>query len=111
MRDWLSDALTPVAKRDPRRLGIAWKVRRELKSQNALPNDEAMADDLVEALVRDRIRISGRTQVRRAVSELVRAGLVHRHYQGYRVDHHNRGTQRQVVYSMTEDARWALRRG
>lgn len=111
VRDWLSDALAPVACRDPRRLAIAGKVRKELEEQNALPDDDTAADKLVEELVRKRIRLSGRTHVSRAVSELVRAGLVRRRYQGYRVDHHNRGAQRQVVYSVTEEARRALGAG
>jgi predicted transcriptional regulator len=33
--------------------------------------------------LRDRLRHSGRTNVSRAVSDLVRAGLIRRHYQGY----------------------------
>jgi len=108
VRDWLCDALTPVAQRDPRRLGIAGRVRAELEASNALPKDEAEAVRLIEAQVHRRIRLSGRTNVSRAVSELVRAGLVRRHYQGYRVDHQNRGAQRQAVYSVTDEARRAL---
>lgn len=45
---------------------------------------------------------------RPAVSDLVRAGLVHRHYQGFRVDHHNRGAHREAVCTIAEDARPAL---
>lgn len=41
-------------------------------------------------------------------SDLVKAGLVRRHYQGYRVDHHNRGAQREAVYTITEAAACAL---
>jgi len=36
---------------------------------------------------------------------MVAAGLLRRHYQGYRVDHHNRGAQRQAVYTLTGLAR------
>ena len=111
IRDWLSDAMTPVAKRDPRRLAIAEKVRKEFEQQDALPADGTAAAALIEAEVRKRIRLSGRTNVSRAVSELVRAGFVRRHYQGYRIDHHNRGAQRQVVYTVTQEARRALRAG
>lgn len=111
VRDWLSDALSPVAQRDPRRLAIARKVREELARENALPQDEAVAQSIIDERVRDRIRLSGRTQISRAVSELVRAGLVQRYYKGYRVDHENRGAQRQVIYSVTEEARGALQLG
>lgn len=108
VRDWLCDALAPVARRDPRRLSIANKVRSELEQRNELPSDTAAAERLIAAEVQKRIRLSGRTNVSRAVSELVRAGFVRRYYQGYRVDHHNRGAQRQAVYTITEEVRRAL---
>ena len=108
VRDWLCEALVPVAQRDPRRLAIADKVRTELAATRALPSDPEAANQLIEAHVAKRIRSSGRTNVSRAVSELVRAGLVRRQYQGYRVDHQNRGAQRQAVYIVTEEARRAL---
>ena len=110
VRDWLCDALVPVARRDPRRLAIADKVRAELEQRNELPSDTAAAQRLIATEVQNRIRLSGRTNVSRAVSELVRAGFVQRHYQGYRVDHHNRGAQRQAVYIVNEAARRVLRR-
>lgn len=111
VRDWLCDALVPVAQRDPRRRAIADKVRQELEAKRALPLDPDAAERIVDAQVRKRVRQSGRTNVSRAVSELVRAGLVRRHYQGYRVDHHNRGAQRQAVYTITDEARRALHPG
>lgn len=111
VRDWLSDALMPVAQRDPRRLAIEGKVRKALEEQGGLPADQTAAQKLVDDHVQRRIRLSGRTNVSRAVSELVRAGLVHRHYQGYRVDHQNRGAQRQVVYTVAPHARRALAGG
>ncbi len=109
VRDWLCDAMVPVAQRDPRRLAITEKVRKELEAKQALPVDPAAAEQLVEAQVCKRVRQSGHTNISRAVSELVRAGLVRRHYQGYRVDHANRGAQRQAVYTITEETRQALR--
>lgn len=108
VRDWLCDALVPVARRDPRRLAIADKVRTELEQRNELPSDTSAAERLIAAEVQKRIRLSGRTNVSRAVSELVRAGFVQRHYQGYRVDHHNRGAQRLAVYTLTDEVRRAL---
>ncbi len=108
VRDWLCDALVPVARRDPRRLAIADKVRAELEQRNELPADAAVAARLITAEVQKRIRLSGRTNVSRAVSELVKAGLMQRHYQGYRVDHHNRDAQRQAVYTITDEVRRAL---
>jgi len=108
VREWLCEALMPVAQRDPRRLGIADRVRADLAGRGVMPTDLEQATRLVEEHVNRRIRRSGLTNVSRAVSELVRAGLVRRHYQGYRVDHHNRGAQRQAVYTVTEEARRAL---
>ncbi|MDO7836865.1 hypothetical protein Q4610_17605 [Sphingobium sp. HBC34] len=108
VRDWLCDALIPVAQRDPRRQAIAGKVRQELEAKRALPADPEVAKRIVDDHVRKRVRQSGRTNVSRAVSELVRAGFVRRHYQGFRVDHHNRGAQRQAVYTITDEARRAL---
>lgn len=108
VRDWLSEALAPVARRDPRRLGLAERVRADLAASGTLPADPDAAERAIAAEVQHRIQLSGRTNVSRAVSELVRAGLVRRRYQGYRVDHHNRGAQRQVVYAVTEEARAAL---
>ncbi|WP_347304661.1 hypothetical protein V5740_14150 (plasmid) [Croceibacterium sp. TMG7-5b_MA50] len=109
VRDWLCDALVPVARRDPRRRAIADRVRRDLALAGALPTDAAEATRVVEAEVRERVRQSGRTNVSRAVSELVRAGLLTRHYQGWRVDHANRGAQRQAVYTLPGPVREALR--
>lgn len=108
VRDWLSEALTPVARRDPRRKGLAARAQADLEKAGTLPADPDAAAQAIEAEVQHRIRLSGRTNVSRAVSELVRAGLVRRHYQGFRVDHHNRGAQRHAVYAVTEEARLAL---
>lgn len=101
LRDWLCDCLTPIGRRDPRRLALMDKVREELAKSGTLPADEAEASTAVEAEVRVRVRASGKTNLSRAVSELVAAGLLRRHYQGYRVDHHNRGAQRHAVYTLT----------
>ncbi|WP_369821062.1 hypothetical protein [Novosphingobium sp. CCH12-A3] len=108
LRDWLSDSLTPMGARDPRRLALAERVRDELQRQGKLARDSAEAALLLEQEVRDRIRISTKTNLSRAVSELVRAGLVRRHYAGFRVDHQNRGGHRHVVYTLAGQARCLL---
>jgi hypothetical protein len=51
------------------------------------------------------MRAVGKRNLSRAVSELVNAGLLRCHYQGYRVDHRNRGGKRHAVYTLAEDAR------
>jgi hypothetical protein len=104
LRDWLCDSLVPMARRDARRRLIVNEVTASLAARDALPADEREAARIVDVEVRERVRRSGRCNVSRAVSDLVRAGLIHRHYQGIRVDHHNRGAQREAVYTITDAA-------
>lgn len=80
LRDWLCDSLVPMAKRDARRLAIVEEVRMSLVRDHLLPSDSGDADRLIDDEVRSRVRRSGRCNVSRAVSDLVRAGLVRRHY-------------------------------
>lgn len=110
IRDWLSDAMMPIGRRDPRRIDTEAGIRDALAQDNALPADRDAADRMVDQLLRQRMRRSGRTNVSRAVSELVRAGLMRRHYQGYRVDHHNRGGHRLAVYTIKAKTLDILRR-
>jgi hypothetical protein len=106
LRDWLCDGLTPMGQRDPRRLALQERVRMDLKAEGRL--DPGGEENAIAAEVRQRVRAAGKCNLSRAVSELVRAGLLRRHYQGYRVDHHNRGAQRQAVYTLMADARTLL---
>lgn len=108
LRDWLCDALVPMAARDPKRVALAEQVRVGLAEQGQLPGDPDAASRLVDQAVLERVRRSGRCNVSRAVSELVRAGLVRRHYEGWRVDHHNRGAQREAVYTLLPGTMRAL---
>ena len=108
VRDWLCDALTPMAHRDARRIKIAQQVRTDLQQTERLPSDGEAARHMVDAAIKERVREAGKTNISRAVSDLVRAGLLHRHYQGYRVDHANRGAQRQAVYTIAAKARDVL---
>jgi hypothetical protein len=108
LRDWLSESLIPLAHRDARRLAIVAQVRAALANDNKLPDDPCEAAHIIDEHVRTRVLHSGRCNVSRAVSDLVRAGLIRRHYQGYRVDHQNRGAQREAVYTITEAAAGAL---
>lgn len=111
VRDWLSDALLPMAQRDARRRAVVEQVRADLAARGVLPADPAAAEQAVAAELRARLRHSGRTNVSRAVSDLVRAGLIRRHYQGYCVDHVNRGAQREAVYTIAPAVKRALGKG
>lgn len=107
LRDWLSDALSPLA-RGQRRISLRQRVAASLADK--LPDDPTLAEAILTAAVDERIRVSGKTNVSRAVGDLLRAGLVRRHYAGWRTDHKNRGGQRSAVYTVEADALAALRR-
>ncbi|WP_065846081.1 hypothetical protein [Sphingobium sp. Ndbn-10] len=111
IREWLCDALVPMGSSYPHRLALATRVRQEMEEAGTLPQNPVDAEREIDAEVRARVRASGKTNVSRAVSDLVRAGILHRHYQGYRVDHHNRGGQRQAVYTLSPIARKLLQVG
>lgn len=110
LRDWLCDALAPMGGRDPRRLAMVERVRADLARDGHLPDEAEAAARMIEDEVRQRIRASGKANLSRAVSELVAAGLLARHYHGYAVDHHNRGAQRHAVYALRGAARCLLPR-
>ena len=110
VRDWLCQALAPLAQRDCRRLAMVEAVRAELDAAPDCPDDPAEIERRLDEEVQARILRSGRTNISRAVSDLVRAGLLRRHYQGFRVDHHNRGAQREAVYTIMPEVRQALAR-
>lgn len=104
LRDWLCDALTPMAQRSARNAALADRVHKDLVREGVLPRDAQDAQRAVAEEMRARIRTAGKSNLSRAVSELVNAGFLRRHYQGYRVDHRNRGGQRHAVYTLVGDA-------
>ncbi|WP_240334330.1 hypothetical protein [Sphingobium estronivorans] len=110
VRDWLCQALAPLAKRDCRRIAMMEAVRSEVMATAVEASDPAELERACEAQIQERIIRSGRTSVSRAVSDLVKAGLLRRHYQGYRIDHPNRGAQREAVYTITAEVKQTLRR-
>jgi len=110
LRDWLCDSLAPMGGRDPRRMALAARVEADLHGSGTLPKDARQSAAMVEQELRDRIRTSGKTNLSRAVSELVGAGLLRRYYAGYAVDHANRGGQRNAVYVLQGLARCLLPR-
>jgi len=110
LRDWLCDSLAPMGGRDPRRIALAARVEADLVAAGALPDDTCQSAAIVDQELRDRIRASGKTNLSRAVSELVGAGLLRRYYAGYAVDHPNRGGQRNAVYVLQGLARCLMPR-
>src|SRR3546814_12066461 len=97
-----------MASRYPVRKSLADRVKSELVRDGRLPADAVAAKTIIDDELRQRVRTAGRANVSRAVSDLVRAGMLHRHYQGYRVDHYNRGARRQAVYTLSRVARELL---
>lgn len=110
VRDWLCAALAPLARRDCRRLAMVEAVKSEVAARADASLDPADLARECDEHIQARIIRSGRTSVSRAVSDLVKAGFLRRHYQGYRFDHPNRGAQREAVYTITHEARGALSR-
>lgn len=106
IRDWLCEQLMPLSSRDDRRRRLRESVAAGLAERRAGPIDEA----LVEAAVHERALAVGKTNVSRAVTELVSAGLLRRHYAGWCKDHANRGGGRHAVYTVEAEALSALRR-
>ncbi|MCP1471962.1 hypothetical protein J3E64_003677 [Sphingobium sp. OAS761] len=100
LRDWLCDALAPMAVRETRRSALIQRVRADLLECGELPADPVKCDAAIDQVAISRARVAGKSNLSRAVSELVAAGLLRRHYEGYRVDHHNRGGQRHAVYTL-----------
>jgi len=107
LRDWLCDALTPMSQRSSR-TPLTDRVRDELSKSGRLPHEMASAQLMIAAEVRVRMRATAKSNLSRAVSELVKAGMLDRHYQGYRVDHRNRGGQRHAVYTLIGNGRRLL---
>ncbi len=108
IREWLAATVALSSARNHQRRDTVAKVRASLTAAGELPTDPAEAKRIVDAQVSERIRDTGMTAISRAVSELVRAGLIQRHYQGFLVDHENRGAQRHAVYTVTPPVRAAL---
>jgi hypothetical protein len=108
LRDFLCDSLSPMGARDPRRRALVDRVKADLTRLGQLPADSDEAARIIEQEVRERVRASGKTNLSRAVSELVGAGLLRRYYKGYAVDHKNRGGQRHAVYALCGKARCLL---
>ena len=107
LRDWLSDALSPLA-RGERRDVLRRRITAGLAGE--LPDDPIVAEEIVSAAVDEQVRRSSKTNVSRAVGDLLRAGLVRRHYAGWRTNHQNRGGQRSAVYTVEAETLAALRR-
>jgi len=107
VRDWLCTQLMPVSARDRRREKLRARVAESIKDDlvGVPEHDEKVIE---EAVAEAALKV-GKANVSRAVSDLVKAGLVRRHYAGRITNHQNRGGKRLAVYSVDADALAALR--
>lgn len=96
LRDWLCRQLLPLSEQNRRRAALRGRVAASLAS--TLSGDPAADAARIDQAVAEQVNAAGRANVSRAISDLVRAGLVTRHYAGYATNHENRGGGRNAVY-------------
>lgn len=96
LRDWLCSQLLPLAEQHARRSALRSRVVASLASQ--LTGQSAHDEALIASAVEEQVQAAGRANVSRAISDLVRAGLMSRFYAGYATNHANRGGGRHAVY-------------
>jgi hypothetical protein len=104
LRDWLSTQLLPMSEQKRRRARLRSRIEASLRP--SLTGEPELDDPRIEQAVEDQVLAVGRANVSRAISDLVRAKLMTRHYAGYATNHHNRGGGRHVVYVVEP---WVLR--
>lgn len=108
IRDWLVLQLMPISGRDGRRSAMKQRIASSLADK--MTGDAEADRALIQRELEDQARIVGRQNVSRAISDLVKAGWVQRHYAGYATDHPNRGAGRHAVYVLSLSAMEALGR-
>ena len=96
LRDWLCTQLLPMSEQPARRAALRGRVAAGIKDE--LTGRPEIDEPHIEAAVEAQVLSVGRANVSRATSDLVRAGLVTRHYAGYATNHKNRGGGRHAVY-------------
>src|SRR3546814_20026475 len=76
LRDWLCDALTPMAQRGPRSITLAERVESDLARNELIPGDQEKSPGLHEGQMRHTICTAAQRPPSRAVSEMGNAGLL-----------------------------------
>lgn len=87
VREWICRRLAPLSARSDRRGRAA-----------SCPGDEGNSVAAIDE--KEKTHSTAATNVSRAVGDLVRAGLIERHYAGYATPHENRGGGRHAVYTL-----------
>ena len=106
LRDWLCTQLMPISERNTRRTALHGRVVAGLSVR--LVGDPQHDDPIIAAAVEEHVLAVGRANVSRAISDLVKAGLLRRHYAGYATNHVNRGGGRHAVYEIEPETLAAL---
>jgi hypothetical protein len=96
LRDWLCAQLRPISEHNHRRAALRARVVGTLAGQ--LTGDPQRDEPTIEAAVEEQALTVARANLSRAITDLVKAGLLQRHYVGYATDHANRGGGRHAVY-------------
>lgn len=96
VRDWLCMQLLPLSEREDRRSALRSRITDLLRDK--FTGDRKSDERLVEEAVEEQVLSAGRSNVSRAISDLVKAGYLKRHYAGYATNHANRGGGRHAVY-------------
>jgi hypothetical protein len=108
LREWLCSQLLPMSEQPARRAALRARVAAALKEE--LTGDAIRDTKRIDAAVEEQVQAVGRANVSRAISDLVRAGLMTRHYAGYATNHQNRGGGRHAVYVVKPAVLRLLRR-
>lgn len=108
VRDWLCTQLLPLSEREDRRAALRRRVTDMLRDQ--FTGDRRADERLVEQAVEEQVLSAGRSNVSRAISDLVKAGYLKRHYAGYATNHANRGGGRHAVYVVEQQILAAMGR-
>jgi hypothetical protein len=108
LRDWLCTQLLPMSEQPARRAALRARVAASLSDQ--LTGNHQIDEAAIDAAVEEQVLAVGRANISRATSDLVRAGLVTRHYAGYATNHQNRGGGRHAVYVVKPAVLRLLRR-
>lgn len=96
LRDWLCEQLLPISEQSGRRTALRTRIKSAI--EGSLSGNPDLDAARVERAVDEQVRAVGRANVSRAVSELVKAGIMSRFYQGYATNHEHPGGRRNVVY-------------
>jgi hypothetical protein len=102
---WFAEAVLEAQTRRINAIGFLIAKTRAKVAARLESNDPAQID---AALAQEALVI-GKANVGRAVSDIVRAGLVRRHYDGRVTDHCNRGDERLAVYAVAPSILNAIR--